>query len=103
MKPALRYVAAYLVLSAVLAGLALIQSFPDRPSSWVGWLLLLALVAPVTIAAEFLGEVIFRNPVSQAVERRTREKSFSWLRILAGLIVMLAVFASGLGLNRFLS
>jgi hypothetical protein len=100
MKPALRFVAAYVLLSAVLGGLALLQSFPARPTSWVGWLLLFALVVPVTIAAEFVGEVIFRNPVSQAVERCTKEKSFSWLRILVGLVVMLVVFAALFGLSR---
>lgn len=55
MKPALRFAAVYVVLSAVLGGLALLQSFPARPTSWVGWLLLFALVLPVTVAAEFVG------------------------------------------------
>lgn len=99
MKPALRFVAAYVLLSAVLGGLALLQSFPTRPTSWVGWLLLFALVIPVTIAAELVGELVFRNPVSQTVERRTKGKSFSWLRILVGLVVMLGVFAAVLGLG----
>jgi hypothetical protein len=99
-KPALRFVAAYVLLSAVLGGLALLQSFPARPSSWVGWLLLFALALPVTIAAEFVGELVFRNPVSQAVERRTKHKGFSSLRVLAGLVVMLVVFAAVFGISR---
>ncbi|UCU98042.1 hypothetical protein [Acidovorax radicis] len=103
MKPAPKFVAAYVLLSAVLGGLALLQSFPARPTSWVGWLLLFALAVPVTIAAEFVGELIFRNPVSQAVERRTKEKSFSWLRILAGLVLMLVVFAAVFCLGQLLA
>ena len=93
MKSVLRFAAAYVLLSAVLGGLALLQSFPAHPASWVGWLLLFALVVPVTIAAEFVGELIFRNPVSQAVEQHTKDKRFSWLRIFVGLAVMLLVFA----------
>ncbi len=100
MKPALRFAATCVLLSAVLGGLALLQSFPARPSSWVGWLLLFALVVPVTIAAEFVGELVFRNPVSQAVESRTKDQSFSWLRILAGLVVMLVVFAAVFAFGR---
>ena len=93
MKHALRFAVAYIALSAALGGLALLQSFPARPTSWTGWLLLFALVIPVTVAAEFVGALVFRNPVSQSIERRTKDKSFSWLRILAGLVVMLLVFA----------
>lgn len=100
MKPALRFVAAYVLLSAVLGGLALLQSFPARPTSRVGWLMLFALVVPVAIAAEFVGELIFRNPVSQAVERRTKDKCFSWLRILVGLVLMLLVFAAVFGVGQ---
>lgn len=103
MKPALRFAAAYVVLSAVLGGLALLQSFPARPTSLVGWLLLFALVIPVTVAAEFVGAIVFRNPVSQAVERRTKDKGFSWLRILAGLVVMLLVFAVVIALGQVFS
>ena len=100
MKPALRFVVAYVLLSSVLGGLALLQSFPTRPTSWGGWLLLFALVVPVTIAAEFVGELIFRNPVSQAVERCTKGKGFSWLRILVGLVLMLFVLAAAFGISQ---
>ena len=93
MKPALRIAAACALLSAVLGVLALLQSFPARPASCLDWLLLFALALPFTIAAEFVGELIFRSRVSQAVERRTKEKPFSWLRILAALAIMLLVVA----------
>jgi len=103
MKSALKFAATYVALSAVLGGLALLQSFPARPASWGGWLLLFALVIPVTIATEYLGEGIFRNPVSQAVERHTKDKRFSLLRILVGLVLMLIVFAAVFGLGQLLS
>lgn len=100
MKPALRFFAAYVLVSAVLGGLALLQSFPARPTSWVGWLLLFTLVVPVTIAAEFVGELLLRNPFTRAVDRRTKDKSFSWLRVLVGLVIMLVVVAAVFGLGR---
>jgi hypothetical protein len=81
------------IAGGVLGGVAVLQSFPARPLSWLGWLQLFALVVPVTIAAEFVGELIFRNPVGQVVELRTKDKSLSWLRILVGLAVMLFVFS----------
>jgi hypothetical protein len=77
MKPALRFAAYYVLLSAVLGGLALLQSYPAMPTSWLGWSLLFALVIPATVTAEFVGELIFRNPFSRAVERRTKDEAFS--------------------------
>ena len=102
MKSALKFVAIYVVLSVLLGGLALLQSFFDRPTSWVGWLAFFALVIPVTIAGEFVGEVVFGNPVSQAVERHTKGQRFSWLRILVGLVVMLILLAAVVGLGQLL-
>jgi uncharacterized membrane protein len=103
MRPALRFVAGYVLLSALLGGVALLLSFPARPTSWPGWLLLLALAVPVAIAAEFLGDFIFRNPVVRAVERRTKDQSFSWLRILVAVPLMFLVFAVVFVIGKFFS
>ena len=103
MKRALRFSAVYVFLSAVLCCLALLQSFPARPTSWGSSLLLFALVVPVTIVGEAMGEILFRNPLTRAVERRTKDKSFSWLRILASLALMLALLAAVFGLSRLLA
>ncbi len=102
MKSALRFAAVYLLISAALGCLALLQNFPERPTSWIGWLLLFALVVPVTIAFEFVGEFIYRNPVSQVVERQTKDRRFSWLRILVGLVLVLVIFAVLFGLGSLL-
>ena len=100
MKPALKFITVYISLSAVLGGLAWLQSFPTRPTSWLSWVLLFALIVPITFAAEFVGELIFSNPFNQAVERHTKNKNFSWLRIFAGVMLMLFVFAALFGLSR---
>lgn len=83
--------AAYLAASALLGVLVLLQFYPARPDTWLGWGLLFVLALPLTLAAEFLGTLVFRNPLSQAVERRTREHRFSWLRVITGLWVLLLV------------
>lgn len=103
MKPALRFLAAYVLLSALMGGLALLEVSPARPTSWIGWLLLFALIVPVAIAAEFVGELVLGNPITREVERRAKGKSFSWLRVLAALVIMLAVFAAAFGLMRLIA
>jgi hypothetical protein len=95
MKSLLRFVVAYVLLSAVLGLLALVSSFSARPSSWVGWALMFAMVIPVTLAGELVGEVLHRNRVARAVAQRTEGSGFSWLRLgyllLAGLVIAAAV------------
>jgi hypothetical protein len=95
MKSLLRFVIAYVLLSGVLGLLALVSSFPARPSSWVGWAVLFALVIPVNLAGELVGEVLHRNRVARAVARRTEGSGFSWLRLayllLAGLVIAAAL------------
>ena len=103
MKPALRFIAAYAVLTVALGGLALLQSFPAHPTSLHGWLLLFALAVPVTIFLEFVGDLLFRNPVSQAVERRTKHTRLSLLRVLVGLALMLVAFAGLFVVGKLLS
>lgn len=91
LKRALLLLAAYLAASALLGVLVLLQFYPARPDTWLGWGLLFVVALPLTLAAEFLGALVFRNPLSQAVERRTRGHRFSWLRVLTGLGVLLLV------------
>jgi hypothetical protein len=103
MKSAVKFVLACMLLSCLLGGLTLIQSFPVRPTSWLGWLLLFMLAIPITLAGEFLGDVIFRNPASQAAGRRTRHLQFSWLRVLVALVVTLVALGAVLGLGHLIS
>lgn len=86
MKSILKFVAIYVLFSAVLGGLALLQLFPIRPRSWDAWLLFFTLIVPFTIIFEFVGELLCRNTICQAVEYRTSNKRFSWLRIFTWLV-----------------
>lgn len=103
MNRLLRIAAAYVVLSLVMGGLALLQGFPQRPTTWLGWALLFALVLPVTVAGELVGEFLFRNRLSQAVEQRTQPHGFSWLRIAYVLLLFLPLFAGITVLGMWLS
>jgi len=100
MKTMLRVVVAYVVISVVLGALALFLSFPARPTTGIGWLLLFALALPLTLIGELVGDALFRNPLSQAVEKRTQRRSFSWLRIATGLVVMLTACVAVVGVSQ---
>jgi hypothetical protein len=95
MKSIVRFVVAYVLLSVVLGLLALVLSFPARPSSWVGWAVLFALVIPVTLAGQYVGELLHLNRVARAVARRTDGSGFSCLRLgyllVAGLVIAAAL------------
>lgn len=97
MKTLLRFVTIYILLSTVLALLALVPSFPARPTSALGWLALFALALPLTLAGEFVGELLHRNRVARAVEERTQGKEISWLRLGYLLCIGLLVAAVVLG------
>ena len=99
MKTAIRVIAIYALLSVILGVAALVQLFPFRPSSWAGWVLLFALVIPATLAGERVGELLFRNRVSAAIERRTRGCGLSWLRIGYVLVLALIVCAAIIGIS----
>ena len=103
MKSVLRFVAIYFLLSAVLGAVALVSSFPAWPSSWLGWLGLFALVVPLTLAGELVGESLHRNQIARAVERRTQSKRFSWLRLGYLLAVGLVVVAAVVSINLVFS
>ncbi len=94
-KPVLRLVVIYIALSLLLGALALLQSFPARPESWVGWLALFALVLPLTLLGELVGEWLRTNHIAESVKRRTITQRFSWRRVsyllFAGLLVAAGV------------
>src|SRR3989338_6894918 len=100
MKSVLRFVGIYCVLSAALGAVALVSSFPARPSSWLG---LFVLVVPITLVGEVVAESLHRNRIARAIERRTQSKRFSWLRLgyllSLGLVVAAAVVSINLAFS----
>jgi len=89
----------YLGLSAVAASTWFLWSFPDHPKSVSGWLWVLLLALPIQIVGEFAGESLWNGLGGRAIERRTSDRSFSWLRILYGLMVTLVFCGGVIGLT----
>jgi hypothetical protein len=56
------------------------------------------LALPIVIAGEWAGEKILHNPLSDTVDRVTRHRRFSWLRILYYLALALVLIVVGMGI-----
>lgn len=94
MKRILIFLAGYIALSALLAIVAVVTSTNSWPRTLSGWLLMLVLIIPVTLAGELVGELLFRNRLSQSVERHTQLSQFSWLRVGYMLLILLLFCAA---------
>ena len=91
MKSAAKFVAWYVALSLMVSVFWLIPLPSWHPTSWLGWLAFFALILPATLALEWAGQFIQRNPVSQVVERRTAGQEFSFGRVVFYLVLALLV------------
>ena len=87
----MRFAAMYLVCSVLLGCIWLVLSYPDRPSSPVGWACLLLLALPVHLVVELIARQCWDNPLTQRVESASRHKPLSLLRIGYGLIMLLLI------------
>jgi hypothetical protein len=84
----------YLILSALLTAALLLGMFPKYPETLIDWMLLFLLAIPIVLVGELLGEFLFRNRLTKAVEHRTQATPFSWLRILYVLGVTITAIAT---------
>jgi hypothetical protein len=87
---ALRFLGIYLALSLVYGALLLLQILPVHPRSVLGWGILFALAVPVALVGELVGDILFRNPIARAVEKRTRGTKLSWARIGYALVAVIS-------------
>ncbi len=101
MRAALRFLAAYLVLSALLALVWLLYSYPKHPTTASGWAWLFVLALPAQIGVELLGRLIWENQAGRYIEARTAAQSFSWLRIAYRLGVSLALIGAAIAAAHF--
>lgn len=93
MRFAAKLITIYIGLSVFLGLLWAILSYPNLPSTPVEWVWVFALALPLQLAGEFLGEILWKNKVTQLVAQKTAEKSVSLLRIFY-LLLYLLVFAA---------
>lgn len=93
----------YIVLTVAASIGMLLSVFPHFPKMPMGWVWLFVFSLPVTIVGEFIGNSIWKNRVAKAIERRTSERSLSWLRICYGFVVMLLVFGTAFYFSALLA
>jgi len=102
MERFLTFVSLYVALSIVLSLVLLAGIFPHHPKTVVGWALLFALVLPLTVVGEFIGEFVWRNRIARAIVSRSSGSSLSLLRLGYAFAVMLFFFALAVGVHRWL-
>lgn len=87
----------YFPSSVVAALMLLAMAYPHHPTTWTGWLELLAIALPVTLAGEAIGIGLMRIPLA-----RDRDgKTFCWARLAGALLALLLVFGFCLGIAVF--
>lgn len=79
------------------AVLWLVFAFPWHPKSPLGWALLFLLALPMTLAGEFVGDKLLNSRPGRYVEKKTKHKSFSCLRIVYVLAVSLTAISAVVG------
>jgi hypothetical protein len=94
MNAALKFLAWYIALSLIVSLLWLTPLPSWHPTSWLGWLACFVLVLPVTLALEWAGQFVQKNPISRVVETRTAGQEFSFGRVVFYLVLALLVSAA---------
>lgn len=84
-----KFIGAYIGASVFLGLLWAVLSYPDIPSTISEWVWILALALPLQLAGEFLGERFWNNKATRFVEQKTAAQSFSLIRILYGVFLLL--------------
>lgn len=95
MRTAIRFVGIYIGLSVFLGLMSAVFSYPDVPSTGSQWLAIFLLALPFQLAGEVLGALLWNNKVSRFVEGKTAAASFSFVRILYGVLLLLLLIGLG--------
>lgn len=97
MRTAIRFIGIYIGLSVLLGLTWVLFSYPNVPSTRGEWLKVFLLALPLQLAGELLGGLLWNNKASRLVERKTAAASFSFVRILYGVLLMLLLIGLGWG------
>jgi len=90
-----RFFAFYFLIAVLAAVALLIPLCPWHPWSVRSWIMYIALALPVMVVGEWVGDRLLSNPLSDVVERRTRGRRFSWVRV-AYVVSLTLVVVGGL-------
>jgi hypothetical protein len=99
MRTVIKFIGIYIGLSVFLGLMWVMLSYPDTPSTASEWLWILVLALPLQLAFEFLGELVWNNKATRFVQQRTASQSFSLVRILYGVVLLLVFIGLLLGAN----
>jgi hypothetical protein len=102
MRTVLNFIVGYLMLSAAAVLVWLLWSYPNYPKSLPGWLWLFGLALPIQTAFEFIGELLWNNKATRAIELKTANQSFSWIRIGYRLFGSLLIIGGIIGVSYWL-
>lgn len=86
----------YLAMLLAAPLIVLIEIWPFHPHTRSGWLMLLALSAPLCLAGAALERLITNNPVAAKIDARTSHETISGLRMLYALAVIAVIAILGL-------
>ena len=99
MRHIARFIGIYLGLSLILGLTWLLLAYPDYPMSAAQWILVFLLILPAQLILGLLASRLWNNRAIHFIEERTREKSFSMLRVGYGivyfLLLIVLLFAAG--------
>ena len=68
--------------------------WPSHPKATIGWFGLFAGALPITVAGEWLGEVVFENRFAASLRSNTNAGSVSWLRVTYGVVAVFALLTA---------
>lgn len=90
MRTVIKILGIYIGLSVFMGLMWVMLSYPDTPSTASEWVWIFVFALPLQLAFEFLGELLWNNKATLFVEQKTATQSFSPIRILYGVFLLLA-------------
>lgn len=89
-----------LVALPMVVGLVVLETWPARPRTWIGWAMTLLVVGPVLLFGEVAGDALLRRAPAD-LGRRVSLKRIAWL---LGVLLILGcvLFAIRLVQSQFL-
>ena len=103
MNAIVRMFAVYAGLSVLLCEMTRMEWSPLQPNGWGQWVAMFLLIVPAAIAAEFLGERLFRQRRPVRAHESLTHVDCSWGRIATGVLVMVVTFGIVLSAAWWLS
>lgn len=93
----LRWLWVYPAAVLVASLLVLVETWPWHPHTKLGWLIFVALSAPICLIFGFLEQVLDKDPLAAKVEVTTKDKPISSFRMTYYFLRFAFICALGVG------